>query len=90
MAARLLTTPGHTSGSISVLTDDGSLFCGDLLVNSRPIQVNKLADNVLAVRRSICRILNLPCKRIYPGHGSPFPFLQLKTASQKWGAYDEK
>lgn len=61
MAARVLTTPGHTSGSVSVLTDDGSLFYGDLVVNSRSIQVKKVVDNVRAVRRSIRRILNLPC-----------------------------
>lgn len=90
MAARVITTPGHTSGSVSVLTDDGCLFCGDLLENSRSIQVNKLVDNVRAVRRSIRRILNLPCKRIYPGHGKPFTFSQLKLASKKWGTYDEK
>jgi hydroxyacylglutathione hydrolase len=31
LAARVLHLPGHTRGSIGILTDSGDLFCGDLL-----------------------------------------------------------
>jgi len=30
-AAKVLHTPGHTKGSIAILTDDGKLFVGDTL-----------------------------------------------------------
>ena len=33
LAAKVLYTPGHTKGSIAVLTDDGQLFVGDTLTN---------------------------------------------------------
>ncbi len=32
--ARILEIPGHSSGSIAVLTHEGDLFCGDLFGNS--------------------------------------------------------
>ncbi|MEV0535860.1 MBL fold metallo-hydrolase [Kitasatospora sp. NPDC050463] len=34
LAARIMPTPGHTAGSISVLTDDGDLVAGDLIAGS--------------------------------------------------------
>ncbi|MDI2128394.1 MBL fold metallo-hydrolase [Yinghuangia seranimata] len=34
LAARIMPTPGHTAGSVSVLTDDGDLVAGDLIANS--------------------------------------------------------
>lgn len=34
LAARIMPTPGHTAGSVSVLTDDGDLVAGDLIAGS--------------------------------------------------------
>ncbi|WP_030397350.1 MBL fold metallo-hydrolase [Kitasatospora purpeofusca] len=34
IAGRIMPTPGHTAGSVSVLTDDGDLVAGDLIANS--------------------------------------------------------
>lgn len=34
LAARIMPTPGHTTGSVSVLTDDGDLVAGDLIAGS--------------------------------------------------------
>ncbi|UXY32425.1 MBL fold metallo-hydrolase [Streptomyces sp. HUAS TT20] len=34
LAARIMPTPGHTAGSVSVLTDDGDLVAGDLVAGS--------------------------------------------------------
>ncbi|MDY0814522.1 MBL fold metallo-hydrolase [Kitasatospora purpeofusca] len=34
IAGRIIPTPGHTAGSVSVLTDDGDLVAGDLIANS--------------------------------------------------------
>ena len=51
--ARVLHLPGHSKGSIGVLTADGALFCGDLLYNwrrpSTPI-VDDLADQTASLR----------------------------------------
>ena len=35
-AARILPTPGHTPGSLSVITADGEAFVGDLAINTFP------------------------------------------------------
>lgn len=34
VAGRVMPTPGHTAGSVSVLTDEGDLVAGDLVANS--------------------------------------------------------
>lgn len=34
VAARIMPTPGHTAGSVSVLTGEGDLVAGDLIANS--------------------------------------------------------
>lgn len=34
IAGRIVPTPGHTAGSVSVLTDEGDLVAGDLIANS--------------------------------------------------------
>ena len=34
VAGRIMPTPGHTAGSVSVLTDRGDLVAGDLIANS--------------------------------------------------------
>ena len=70
--AKVLHLPGHSRGSIGVLTGDGALFCGDLLANSRQPFKNKIVDNRLEMDASIERLKELDVKIIYPGHGNPF------------------
>lgn len=77
--------PGHTSGSIGILTDDGNFFCGDLLVNRRKVALNRLADNPEAMRQSVKKVSELPCDRIYPGHGEPFKKTDLQFFVKRSG-----
>jgi hydroxyacylglutathione hydrolase len=37
---RIVHTPGHTSGSISLLLDSGEAFVGDLAVNYLPFNIS--------------------------------------------------
>ena len=75
--AAIIHTPGHTLGSVSVLTDDGDLFCGDFLKGTGRAGVNTLADDAAAMEESYKKIKNLKIKKIYPGHGRPFTFEEL-------------
>ena len=83
--ARVLLIPGHSSGSIGVLSAGGDLFCGDLLANLEHPVLNSIIDDLAAARRSIERLERLPIQTVYPGHGGPFlmkDFLDsLKAAS---------
>jgi hydroxyacylglutathione hydrolase len=65
--ATVLYTPGHSQGSISVLTPGGDLICGDLFGNVWGKQI-KATDQA-----GLNRLRALDIKTIYPGHGRPFP-----------------
>jgi glyoxylase-like metal-dependent hydrolase (beta-lactamase superfamily II) len=71
--ATVLHLPGHTKGSIGVLTGDGKLFCGDLMdsMMGRP-SLEFFIDDMEAATTSLERLATLPVKTVYPGHGKPF------------------
>ena len=71
--ASVLHLPGHTKGSIAVLTGDGDLFCGDLFWSYRKPKLHLLIDDLSAARASIERLCTLPITTIHPAHGKPFP-----------------
>ncbi len=76
--AKIVHVPGHTTGSIGVLTVDGGFFCGDLLRNTRRRpEKNPLMDNAGELEASVIKLGSLPVKRIYPGHGRPFTMAEL-------------
>jgi len=70
--ATVLALPGHSAGSIGVLTSDGDLICGDLLDNTKVPAVNSIMDDREQALASLARIRTLDVRRVYPGHGKPF------------------
>jgi hydroxyacylglutathione hydrolase len=70
--AKVLHTPGHTTGSISILTREGDFFCGDLMVNGEKPSISRYSDNFTEVKISAGKLKNLNIKTVYPGHGKPF------------------
>jgi glyoxylase-like metal-dependent hydrolase (beta-lactamase superfamily II) len=79
VSARIISTPGHTAGSLSVMTDEGDVLIGDLLMGGflggwlRPHRpgLHYYADDVGQVRESVRKILALKPRRLYPAHGGP-------------------
>lgn len=68
----VLHLPGHTDGSIGVLTSDRALICGDTLTNVfKPDKAPNAAD-FKKLEESVQRIKHLNINLIYPGHGKPF------------------
>ncbi len=82
-SARVVHLPGHTGGSIALLTDDGSLIAGDACTNNKKPAPSPFIESVDDYRRSIAlmRGLSTSVKRVYPGHGSPFDGGLLSTLS---------
>ena len=72
LKAKIVSTPGHSRGSICILTADGDLFCGDLLRNVVGGPSFPMIDDIAAARASIEKLRKLDVKMVYPGHGKPF------------------
>jgi hydroxyacylglutathione hydrolase len=71
--ARVIEIPGHSRGSIGILTGSGELFCGDLLANVGKPDIWSIIDDHDAARASVERLKSLQISTVYPGHGQPFP-----------------
>ncbi|MFC1926744.1 MBL fold metallo-hydrolase [Chloroflexota bacterium] len=83
VGARVIGIPGHSKGSIGILTAEGDLICGDLLSNldkSGQPALNSIIDDSIAANLSVKKLKSLKINTVYPGHGKPFPMaLLLKT-----------
>ncbi len=73
---RIVYTPGHSSGSVSVLLESGEAFVGDLAMNKFPLRLSPglpiLAEDPAAVIRSWKSLLERGVTTIYPAHGNSF------------------
>jgi len=77
---RVLHTPGHTPGSMSLYHPERKLlFCGDALFNANPMTGQAgfqlplrlvTLDNAQAAR-SVRLLADLPIEMLFPGHGEP-------------------
>lgn len=79
LAATVLHLPGHTRGSIGVLTSTGELFCGDLMdsMMGRP-SLEFFIDDMPAAQASLAKLRELRVVTVYPGHGKPFRLEQVR------------
>jgi hydroxyacylglutathione hydrolase len=74
--ARVYHIPGHSSGSIGIMTGEGHFFCGDLLANDGKPKKNNLVDDASEMETSVERLKVLNISTVYPGHGLPFTMVQ--------------
>ena len=72
LEATVLHMPGHSAGSIAVLTDEGDFFSGDFLENRKRPSIATLFYDENALREGFDCVKQLPIHRVYPGHGAPF------------------
>jgi glyoxylase-like metal-dependent hydrolase (beta-lactamase superfamily II) len=63
MHGEIISTPGHSEDSITLILDEGAAFTGDL---PHPMMTD---DSMDTVRASWKKIRALKVKSIYPGHG---------------------
>ena len=73
---KILHTPGHTSGSISVVLESGDAFVGCLAMNALPLSTHPslpiFGDDVQTLKESWKLVLEQGAKKIHPGHGGSF------------------
>jgi hydroxyacylglutathione hydrolase len=71
--AKVVHIPGHSRGSIGILTAEGEFFGGDLVVRNNGPRRNRIIDSPAEAEASIKKLKGLGIKTVYPGHGRPFP-----------------
>jgi hydroxyacylglutathione hydrolase len=81
---RVFHTPGHSSGSVSVLLDTGEAFVGDLAMNKFPLRLSPglpiFAEDPAAVVKSWKLLLDQGASTVYPAHGKPFDATVIERA----------
>lgn len=77
LEAQVVEIPGHSRGSIGILTAGGALFCGDLLDNYEQPGLNSIMDDLTAANASVEHLKRMAIHTVYPGHGKPFPMEQV-------------
>ena len=78
--AKVIHIPGHSKGSIGILTVNGDLFCGDLFTNgdkTHQPNLNSIMDDKVVANESVEKLKSLKINIIYPGHGKPFSLYTL-------------
>ena len=69
--ARVIALPGHTKGSIGVLTQDGEIIVGDAMFNMLRPTGSRLYEDKEIMEKSVEKIKKSGAKTIYVGHGKP-------------------
>lgn len=75
-------TPGHSSGSVSIVIDSEAAFVGDMAMNGFPfgfhIFSHDFAESHVVLEQSWRKLLKYRFHTIYPAHGRPFAVERVK------------
>ena len=77
LQAKIIELPGHSKGSIGILTANGNFFCGDQFENTKKPQLTTLIDISKAILASAASLVDEKISTVYPGHGKPFAMKDL-------------
>ena len=73
---KIIYTPGHTAGHVSVLMENGDFFAGCMAHNIRLFtpgpRLPIYAKDIEQIKRNWKLVIEQGAKMIYPGHGKPF------------------
>lgn len=75
--ATVIHVPGHTKGSIAILTKSGELIAGDTFSNHKRPSKAENAIDFKQLSMSVKKLRNFTIKTVYPGHGNPFAFEKI-------------
>ena len=76
--ARVIHLPGHSRGSIGILTAEGDLICGDFVYNMAGFN---LINDLTAHDQSRDKLRKMQIRTVYPGHGRP---ISIQCFNQKY------
>jgi hydroxyacylglutathione hydrolase len=74
---KIIHTPGHTHGSISVLLNTGEAFVGCMAHDGLPFRLSPgfpiYAEDINKLLESWKLLIGKGARVVFPGHGNPFP-----------------
>lgn len=73
VAAHIVALPGHTPGTVGVLTDDGDFIVGDAMFDIFHPTGSRLYEDRQEMKCSVEKIRYSSAKTIWVGHGNPIP-----------------
>ena len=82
--AKIIHTPGHTPGSISIMTAETAII-GDLLMSRRDRPRYPLFGDKEEIHTSTKKLLNKGIRWMIPSHGSPFSDTRVRHFLQASG-----
>lgn len=82
VAGKIIHTPGHTHGSISIFMDGGCMLVGDLicggLLRTKTPGYPYFGYDCNMICQSVKKVLDYNPKIIYAGHGGPFTVEEVR------------
>lgn len=75
--ATVMHLPGHTAGSIGILTGDGDLIAGDTFAKMKKPDIAPNAADFKSLKASVDRVKAMGIGTVYPGHGDPFEMAEM-------------
>lgn len=90
---KVIFTPGHTAGSISVLLNTGEAIIGDLLMGgwlggvfrSGKPDYPYFADDVWQIQSSVRKLLDFGATKFFVGHGGPLEAGRVRVWLERLG-----
>ncbi len=79
----IISTPGHTIGSLTVILDDKYAILGDTAFSIFPQVYPPFANEPELLSKSWEKLLKSGIKYCFPGHGRPFPVERLQHTFKK-------
>jgi len=81
ISGKIVHTPGHTSGSVSLVLDSGDALVGCMAHNRLPFVWKPglpiYANDPELLKKSWNRVTGMGVQTIYPAHGKPFPVTRI-------------
>jgi glyoxylase-like metal-dependent hydrolase (beta-lactamase superfamily II) len=80
--ARVLRTPGHTLGSLTLALPERALLVGDAIINQFRVAMPLYGEDIALAFDSVRKIAELQPRILYSGHGKPFSGAALARYTQ--------
>lgn len=78
---KIIHTPGHSKGSVSILVDDEIALVGDTMINVPMFRVfPPFAEDTTLLKQSWVKLLSTGCHTFLPSHGHPVSREELNRA----------